>query len=181
MMIYIYCCLLVRATLLGVGWRGRCSSSLSSDKTDTVGFTPIIIYLYKLCINTLDVCFFLDSQTCLICTFTLGIRSVLEGFIFSFSMSSAFWRGFRSCRKMFTRSHVRWLICPLWFPWGSPLFPLGLVSTRSSVDSIFEIFVPYFTYFLGGSPKLSEGLLRSRERCPWKSSPAFCYCRPFEK
>ena len=46
-----------------------------------------------------------------------------------------------------------------------------MVSNRSYVGGLFGILVTFYPCFLGGSLNFLEGLLRSRERCPWKSYP----------
>ena len=55
--VYIYYRPLVSATLLGVGRRGGSSSRRFPAKTGTVVFPTIIIYFYKVYLNTLDICF----------------------------------------------------------------------------------------------------------------------------
>ena len=55
--VYIYYRPLVSATLLGVSRRGGSSSRRFPAKTGTVGFPTIIIYFYKVYLNTLDICF----------------------------------------------------------------------------------------------------------------------------
>ena len=55
--VYIDYCQLFSATLLGVSWLGGSSFLLCPAKTVTVGFTPIIIYFYKVYLNTLDISF----------------------------------------------------------------------------------------------------------------------------
>ena len=70
------------------------------------------------------------------------------GFPFFLSMSPTFLEGFRSCREISNHSHAVWIICPIQLYWVSPLLLMGLISPRSSVGGIFDIFVPYSPCFL---------------------------------
>ena len=57
LMVYIYYPPLVSATLLGVGQQCGSSYRIFPSKTGTVGFSPNIIYFYKLYLSTLYICF----------------------------------------------------------------------------------------------------------------------------
>ena len=112
----------------------------------------------------------LDSQPHPIWLFIWVIQSAFDGSPFPSQCPQHHWRGFRSFGKC--------TIVPTWDGWSVPSNFIGdfrssldLISTSSSVGGIFGIFIPYSTCFLGGYPKFSEGLIWSRERHPWKSSP----------
>ena len=55
----------------------------------------------------------------------------------SFSMSPTFWFGVLKLSEIFSGcSHASWLVCPIRYPWGSPILSSGLwPSDHSSVGN----------------------------------------------
>ena len=102
------------------------------------------------------------------------------GFPLSFSMSPTSLEGVPKFLEN-VQSFPREMICPIQFPRCFPLFSLGFISSSSSVRGIFRLFIPYSTCFLGLSPNFSEGLIRSRECHPWKSSPCLLFLLSLDK
>ena len=106
---------------------------------------------------------------------TWGIRSIFEGSPFDFQCLIFFRRRFQSCRRTFSRcpfyascwvfpsarSYERYLILSPGF-WYHPLLSERFLWALACPET--------FPCFLGGSPKFSEVLLCSRERCLWKYS-----------
>ena len=122
----------------------------------------------------------LASQPCTIWEFTWGLRSVLGGPLID-QFLQPFWRGFRSCWKFFlvvpAQSGLSVLsglirgLCSCFRVSG--LWPL--IWWRSFGVLIF----PKVPGFLGGSPKILEGMLFSTRDIPESFFPAFGFIVSF--
>ena len=87
-------------------WRGVCSSLLCPAKTATVVFTPIIIYFYKVWLNTLDICFSWLLSHIWYGHLLKGSAPILR-IIFSLDVSNVFWRSPRSGQQILSISSAQ--------------------------------------------------------------------------
>ena len=172
--------LLVSATLLGVGRQGGCSSCFSPSKTGTFGFPPVIVYLYKVYINTLDIVF---AGLSAVSNLYINLISPLRSWGPSYhSRRLLHYRGGAgSCWQISNSSHASCMVCPIQLPWGSPLFSLGLISTRSSIVGLLGLFIPYSTWFLGVLQSSCKYCFNLVSGFPGSLLPAFYYFRPLKK
>ena len=169
--VYIYYCSLFSVTLLGFGRQGGCSFRLSPAKTGTVWFLSIVVYFYKGVSQHLGCLLSLASRPCLIRTFTWGLSLECP---FEAYCLQRHRRGFRSCWWIFIVFPARYgfffsfrLLQQSYrgSPLLSPYFSFPLPTHLSEVSSGFVLSLVFRGY-----PKFSEGLICSRERCPWKYS-----------
>ena len=120
-------------------------------------------------------------------TFGKNLRTLLRswGFPFRFLMSNVFRRHFRSCRKMFfhrkfSRKLLMFYFRPVFLAVSALVSGL-LISTRSYVGGLLEIFVPCYFLFIWGSLKFSEELIFSREQCTCKSSTSLLFSLYYDR
>ena len=107
-MVYIYYILLVRATLLGVGWQGGCSSHLYPAKIGTFGFWPLFFIFTKVYLNTLAFWNNLEDSTTIL-RVPLSIFDILR----VPEKAPTFWNIFFCSYDVFQRGFDVWFCCLL--------------------------------------------------------------------
>ena len=160
-------------------WRGGCSSLLYPAKTVKFGFHPSIIYFYKLCLNTMNICFRWLLRHVQY-WHLLKVSALIFRVLFSLDISDVFLEESpKWSANVLNCFHASWRLCSFRSLQGSPILtPVLQVSYRSSGGASFWgiSIVSKLSLILVGSLKFSEGLFRSCECVLRSLLPDFSSC-----